>query len=418
MSPRAAGLLPAPGAPRLLAVSWLVKTVGSGLYLPTSVLFFTHVAGLSGGQVAFGLGLAGLVSLVGAVPLGGLADRYGPRRTYTVLLVAQFVTMAALAPVRSYGLFLALITLFTLAEQGSGAARGALIASVGEGAERVRLRAYLRVVTNVGVAVGAGLAALVIDVGTTTAYTLLLLGTALTFPAAAVPLRRLPARAGGAGGPAAAEAGGSRWQVFRDGRYVGVTVICGVLGLQAQVLSFAVPLWVVGHTSAPAPVVSAVVVLNAVMVVLLQMRASRGAEDDARAARLCRRAGLALLAACVIIAFTGGAPTWLATVLLLAFAVALTAGELWTSAGSFGLSFTLAPDGAHGQYQGFFSLGKGVATAVAPWLLSTLCLSDDAGRGWLVLGAVFAVAGLFMPLVVRRTAPGAGAAEAVPAKPG
>lgn len=139
------------------------------------------------------------------------------------------------------------------------------------------------------------------------------------------------------------------------------------------------------------------------MVVLLQIRASRGADDDARAARLCRRAGLSLLAACVVVVFTRAAAPWLAVLLLIVFAVLLTAGELWTSAGSFGLSFTLAPDGAHGQYQGFFSLGRGVATAVAPWLLSTLCLSDDGGRGWLALGALFALVGALMPVAVRRS---------------
>ncbi|KIZ14374.1 hypothetical protein SNA_35335 [Streptomyces natalensis ATCC 27448] len=394
-------MLPGPGAPRLLTASWLIKTVGSGLYLPTSVLFFTRVAGLSTGRVAFGLSLAGLISLAGAVPLGGLADRYGPRRTYAVLLTVQFVTMTALALVHAYPLFLGLITVFTLAEQGSSAARGALIAAVGEGAERVRLRAYLRVVTNVGVAIGAGLAAIAIDVGTTTAYTALLLGTALTFPAAAVPLYRLATDSVMTGGKTPAQT--SRWQVFRDVRYVWVTVICGVLSLQAQVLSFAVPLWVVDHTSAPKLTVSAIVVINAGLVILLQMRASRGAEDDARAARLCRRAGLALLAACAVVVFTSSTPPWLAVLLLIAFAALLTAGELWTSAGSFGLSFSLAPDGAHGQYQGFFSLGRGLATAVAPWLLSALCLSDDGGRGWLALGALFAVVGLLMPTAVRRS---------------
>ncbi|QDQ15004.1 MFS transporter [Streptomyces spectabilis] len=393
-------LLPAPGAPRLLAASWLIKTLGSGLYLPTSVLFFTRVAGLSTGRVAFGLTLAGLVSLAGAVPIGGLADRYGPRRTYAVLLVVQFAVMAALALVRSYAPFLALIIVFTLAEQGSSAARGALVAAVGEGAERVGLRAYLRVVTNVGVAMGAGLAAIAIGLGTDTAYTVLLLGTALTFPAAALPLRRLAADSvmTGTGAPVPP----ARWQVFRDVRYLWVTVICGVLSLQAQVLSFVVPLWVVGHTSAPKLTVSVVVVVNAALVILLQIRASRGAEDDTRAARLCRRAGLCLLAACVVIVFTRTTPAWLSVALLIAFAVLLTAGELWTSAGSFGLSFTLAPDGAHGQYQGFFALGKGMATAVAPWLLSVLCLSDDPARGWLALGALFAAAGLLMPVAVRR----------------
>ncbi|AXE87649.1 MFS transporter [Streptomyces sp. Go-475] len=403
--------LPPPGEPRLLALSWLVKTVGSGLYLTTSTLFFTRVVGLPVHQVASGLTVAGIVALAGAVPLGRLADRFGPRRTYTVLLGVQFATMAALAFARTFPAFLALILVFLLAEQGSTAARGALVATVGEGAVgvppregvrawgRVRLRAYLRVVTNIGITVGAAASALVIQADTEAGYVALLWCTALTYPGAALPLRWLPARETRPAGKA--ERTGSGWQVLRDRRYAAVTLICGVLSLQAQVLSFAVPLWVLQHTEAPPVLVSGIVAVNTVMVICLQIRFSRGAEDDRRAARMCRNSGIALLAACALVAFTGGMGGWQATVLLLLFAAALTFGELWLSAGSFGLSFNLAPEGMHGQYQGFFSLGRGAATAVAPALIALLCLGDHPREGWLALGALFAAAGAAAPLTLR-----------------
>lgn len=391
--------LPAPGAPRLLAVSWLVKTIGSGLYLTTSTLFFTRVVGLPVHQVASGLTVAGVAALAGAVPLGTLADRFGPRRTYTVLLGVQFATMAALALARTFPAFLALILVFLLAEQGSTAARGALVATVGEGAERVRLRAYLRVVTNIGITVGAAASALVIQADTEAGYMALLWCTALTYPGAAVPLWWL--RAGETRPAGKAERTGSGWQVLRDRRYAAVTLICGVLSLQAQVLSFAVPLWVLQHTQAPPVLVSGIVAVNTVLVICLQIRFSRGAEDDGRAARMCRNSGIALFTACVLVAFTDGLGGWSATVLLLLFAAALTFGELWLSAGSFGLSFSLAPEGKHGQYQGFFSLGRGAATAVAPALIAVLCLGDHPREGWLVLGTLFIVAGAAAPLALR-----------------
>ncbi len=405
--------LPPPGEPRLLALSWLLKTVGSGLYLTTSTLFFTRVAGLPVHQVASGLTVAGIVALAGAVPLGRLADRFGPRRTYTVLLGVQFATMAALAFARAFPAFLALILVFLLAEQGSTAARGALVATVGEEAVgvppgegvrawgRVRLRAYLRVVTNIGITLGAAASALVIQADTEAGYMALLWCTALTYPAAALPLRWLRARETRPASAGKAEPTGSGWQVLRDRRYAAVTLICGVLSLQAQVLSFAVPLWVLQHTEAPPVLVSGIVAVNTVMVICLQIRFSRGAEDDRRAARMCRNSGIALFAACALVAFTGGLGGWPATLLLLLFAAALTFGELWLSAGSFGLSFNLAPEGMHGQYQGFFSLGRGAATAVAPALIAVLCLGAHPRKGWLVLGTLFALAGAAAPLALR-----------------
>lgn len=393
--------LPPRGPKRLLAASWLIKTIGSGLYLPTSTLYFTRVAGFGVRDVAIGLTVAGLVSLTGSVPLGTLADRFGPRRLYTMLLAIQFTVLIGLALVRSFPWFLIAITVFLLAEQGSTAARGALVATVGEGEDRIQFRAYLRVVTNIGVTIGAGLAALAIQAGTTTAYTALLLATAVTFIGAAVPLRGLPP-----GSPVSTTAPRSHpAKVFRDRRYTLVTFICGVLSLHAQILSFALPLWIVGHTSAPPVLVSALVVVNTILVIFLQTRASRGADDQPTAARLCRRAGLALLAACCVIAPTGVLPQWGAVALLVLFTVLLTAGELWASGGSFGLSFTLAPEDAHGQYQGFFALGRGLATAAAPGLLTFLCLGTD-GYGWLILGLLFACVGALAPLAVRprRTA--------------
>ncbi|WP_250306272.1 MFS transporter [Streptomyces sp. A 4/2] len=392
--------LPAPGQNRLLAVSWLVKTVGSGLYLTTSTLFFTRVVGLPVHQVATGLTAAGIVALVGSVPLGRLADQFGPRRTYAALLGIQFATMAALALARTFAAFVALTMIFLVAEQGSTAARGALIATVGEGAERVRLRAYLRVVTNVGITIGAAASALVIQADTEVGYTTLLWCTALTYPGAAVPLWWLPARKTRPAGSAARS--GSGWQVLRDRRYAAVTLICGVLSLQAQVLSFAVPLWVLQHTEAPPILVSGIVAVNTVMVICMQMRFSRGAEDNGRAARMCRNAGISLFAACALMACTAGTGGWSATVVLLLFAAALTLGELWLSAGTFGLSFALAPDGMHGQYLGFFSLGRGAANAVAPSLIAVLCLGTHPQEGWIALGVVFAAAGAMTPLVIRH----------------
>lgn len=414
-------LIPTQALERRLVASWLIKTIGSGLYLSSSALYFTRVVGLSPERAGVALAIGGLVSLAAAVPIGSLADRWGARTVYTVLLVTQGAVMAALSLVRSFPLFVAVIVVFAAAEQGSNAARGALVATAAEGAERVRLRARLRVITNVGISIGAGLAALSIQLNTVTAYTALLLGTALTYPAAAIPLRR---SGSGRGSHEAADtvADGEsvrrrhvtergqrarRSLVLGDRRYVAMTALATVLTLQAQVLAFAVPLWITGHTKAPRLLMVLIVVVNTVMVILFQARASRGTEDDRRAARLCRRSGLALFAACAVIAPTAYLPGLQAALLLLVFAVFLTLGELWFSAGTLSLSFSLAPSRAHGQYQGFFSLAKGVSAAAAPALLSALCLGGETSAGWLVLGTLFVSAGSVMPLVIR---PGAARA--------
>jgi MFS family permease len=96
---------------------------------------------------------------------------------------------------------------------------------------------------------------------------------------------------------------------------------------------------------------------------------------------------------------------------VLAFAVLVmgmvlhTAGELWHSAGSYGLSYELAPAGSHGEYQGFFSLGRGLTAALAPLVVTTVCLADGADwrpvGGWLLLGLIVAAAASAVPRATR-----------------
>ncbi|MCL6299525.1 hypothetical protein [Streptomyces kronopolitis] len=53
---------------------------------------------------------------------------------------------------------------------------------------------------------------------------------------------------------------------------------------------------------------------------------------------------------------------------------------------------------------------------MAPSLLAALCLGSHPTIGWLALGTLFAVAGLLMPVVVRRL-PAAPPAAALPPRP-
>jgi MFS family permease len=55
--------------------------------------------------VALGLSLAGLAAMIGAVPLGSLGDRFGYRRVWVLVTVAQAVVYAAYPFVRTFGEF-------------------------------------------------------------------------------------------------------------------------------------------------------------------------------------------------------------------------------------------------------------------------------------------------------------------------
>jgi MFS family permease len=240
------------------------------------------------------------------------------------------------------------------------------------------VREALAAAVNGGIAAGAALGGLALQLGTGTAY----------LAVSALVLLRLPVvppAAGGTGAPVLA--------VLRDRPYVLVAALNIVLQLHLPLITLAIPLWIVERTTAPGWTVSLLLVLNTVSVVLFQVRVASRVTGLAHASRYLRLAGATLLAACAVFAASGlGAPAWAAVVVLLVAAALQAAAEMMQASGAWEVSFGLAPEGRHGQYQGFFGSGFTVARMVGPLLVTTVVLGWGTA-GWLLLGGVFAAAG-------------------------
>lgn len=354
--------------------------------------------GLAPTRVGLGLSIAGAVGLFAGVPVGALADRAGPRRVAAAGLCAEAAFTATFAAVHMFWSFVLVAALAQCAGAGSNAARGALIAGSFTDAGRVHARAYLRSVTNLGISLGTVGAGVALHVDTRTAYLALVFGDAATFVLAAallVLVPQLPGRARGAATP--------RWQALRDLRFLTVSGVNAVLSLSYAVLEVALPLWIITHTRAPRWAVAPLLLINTVMCVTLQVRASRGMDDPVRAAIANRRAAVFFAVAFVLTAATYERGTAVALPLLAVAMVVHTIGELLQAGGSFGLAFTLARPGAQGQYQGVWGLGFGASTAVAPALLTALVIGWGV-PGWFVLAALLLAAGAVMPAAVRWAA--------------
>ncbi|MCM0675075.1 MFS transporter [Micromonospora phytophila] len=401
-------LLPEPGPARTLALGTLVRTVGRGLWLVASALFLTRSVGLTATQVGLGLTLSALVGLVASAPTGYLADRLGPRGTQVAALIAAGGLTAALVTVRSFPAFLAVGAATALADAADRGARGALIAGSVPADQRVRTRAYLRATTNVGISLGAVLAGFALAADTRAAYVALILTAATTYLLAAAVFTRLPVIA-----PVAAPEHGPRLVALRDRPFLAFTVLDGLMSMHFGLLNIALPLWIAAHTRAPAWVYAGLMLVNTVMVVLFQVRAARGTESLVGAARASRRAGLAIAVACVLFAASAGLPTVAAVALLVCGALAHVVGELWQSAAGWGISFGLAPEHAHGQYQGAYSMGYELGKMVAPVVVTTLAVGWGV-PGWLLLGGLFLLLGALVPGVVRWAARSRDAAPTAP----
>ncbi|MGP3926316.1 MFS transporter [Streptomyces sp. 8N616] len=397
-------LLPEPPELRRIACVTLANTFGNGMFLATQVLFFIRAAGLSAAEVGLGLAIAGAVAIFAGVPLGRLSDRWGPRRVLLVILAVQCVGVASYTTVHSFAVFVPLATVVSFIDQGGNAVRGALVAAVLPAQDRVRARAFLRAVANVGMGAGAAVAALALQRDTAETYQWVVIGDAVTFLVAAALLLRVPAptppprpnvRRG--------QGERSRTPALADRPYLLVTVLNGVTAAHSGVLTVGVPLWVAGSTDAPRWTISAVMVVNMAMVVALQVRASRGTETPQRAARALRRAGGLLAAGCVVFGLAHGLPAPLAVLVLLLGGIVHTLGEMLSEAAGWSLSYDLADPAAPGEYQGVFNIGNAAGMLLSP-LLVTGTVIHFGLAGWLLLAAVFLLAGIACVPTIRRAA--------------
>lgn len=389
--------IPPAGPTRMLATATLVKTIGDGLFVTVSVLFFTKVAGLDLIEVGIGLTIAGLAGTLAGVPLGHLADRDSPRRVLLVLMTALGPAVLCYLAARSFTAFTAVACVVLVLQRGCGAVLAALVADLTEATGRVAVRAQLQVVTNAGIAVGAGTAGIALYLDSVPAYRALVVAAALAYATAAATLTRIPPPA---------RTGGRRRErptlVLRDYPYLVFTILNAVLSLNSGLLQIAVPLWLVRHTEAPTWVLSALIVLNTLVVVAFQMKVSSRGTSIRGWARSSRFAGLLLAAACLLYGGAAWGDALVAAAVLVAATIVHVSGEMYEVAGEWGLGFALAPEHAHGQYQGMLATGHAVSSVASPLLMTALVQAGQVG--WVVLAVVFTAAGLAFPSTVRWAA--------------
>ena len=376
---------------RALILSSFVNRIGTGLFSAVSVLYFTRAVHLSASRVGLGLTIAGFVGLLSGIPVGHLADRRGPRSVTLATLMVQAVTMGAYVFIHDWTMFAVVAALDLLAQSANNAARGTLIARLG-GAEPAAFRARLRVFVNLGLVVGTAGAGAAAALDTRAAYVALILANAASYLVCAGLLLRVPdfeplPHSGGRGG---------MLSVLADLPYAAFSALYGLMGLEFQVPILLLPLWISQHTSAPRWAVSGVYLVNAALCMVLQVRVGRQVNDPVDGGRALRRAGLLFLAAAPVMALTADVPSWAAVALAFLGVGVHSLGQVLHTSAGFALGYGLAPDHAQGRYQGLMGIGYDLGQAIAPYLLTAVCLGLGQA-GWLLLGGFLAALGLAGP---------------------
>ncbi|MCX4775903.1 MFS transporter [Streptomyces sp. NBC_01264] len=388
----------------------LLDRTGTGVWAASSVLYFTFVLGLDAGRIGLLLGAAAVAGIAGSPLAGHLAGRFPVRSLLIGCHLLRLGTLGALLVVTRFDVLLPLVAVTCLGDRAAKALE-MLFATRVAGERRGTYQALARSSANAGYAVGAGIAAAGLAVGTPEAYRALILANALSFLAAAALVRRtrepraegwVAAGAGDAGGSAAGGGATGRTRApspWRDRGYLRFVLLDIPMNLDDSVLAVGLPLWLVARTDAPHVLVPAFLVINTVLVVVLQLRVSARFERPRQAAAALSVYGLTMLACCVLLALSAGTGAVAASVVLLAAAGLVTGAELLRSVSSWELAVSLAPEEARASYLGVAGMAQSVQKSAGPLLLTGVVMTAGPA-GWLALGAGIAV----LSAVQRRSA--------------
>jgi MFS family permease len=397
---------------RSLTWATMASAAGNGVFYTVSALFFTRVVGLDATTVGIGLTIAGGFAVAGAFVAGPIADRVGAHHLLLAATAGQGIALLVYV-FATNAISFTVIACFAVGLRAiQGTARSALLATSFTGADRVVVRARLRVVVNVFIGLGTCAAALALLVDTAFAYTVAILLVGGLTVLSCLPLARLQRRIERTAPLSEPDTSSTTAEFgidehpedarspLRDRRYLAVTGLNALMVTHFGLTSVGVPLWIVTHTQAPAVTISALLVLNTVLVALFQVSATRGTHHVRGAGQAVLRAGGLLAVACALYAGSAAGGAVLAIGLLIPAGIVHAAAEMIGEAGSWGLAFELADPRRAGAYQGVSQTGYAIGTMLAPALVTVTAI-DHGTLGWAVLGSLYASMGLLTWLVVR-----------------
>ncbi|WP_035912214.1 MFS transporter [Knoellia sinensis] len=371
---------------RDLALQSVLSAFATGSFLTGTAVFFTQIVGLSGAQVGLGMSIAAAVTLALSIPLGRLTDVVGAKTLWVISALVEAALYLAWPLASGFAAFVVLLAVLASVETAGRSARNVYRIEVFPRETRVRAMAYQRAARNVGYTLGAGTAGVALGIGTREAIIAVPLITAALLVVNAVMISFLPAIH-----RAPPQETGSEVHVtpaaFKNVGFVVLALCNGVLASNQVLLNVVVPLWLVEQTDAPRTLLAWLFGTNTVLAVLLQVRASRGAETVAGSLRAVRLSGWAFVLSCIVISLTHETVGWVSIVLIWIGHITITGAELWQSASDWGFTSELSDPRRLGDYQGVWGLGYQIEPIIFPALYTFLALTWGT-TGWIVIAVI------------------------------
>ena len=361
----------------MLFVSELINSAGAGLVFPFLSLYLSRHLNFSMTDVGMFFGLYAVISTVSQLAGGALVDRIGRK---PVMLFSMFGNAVAVlgfglgGPLMSVpgALRLAVIAVIITALGLTGAAFGpavnAMVADLVESQKRSQAYGLLRVVQNLGVAIGPAVGGLI---ATHSSYLVLFVISAVASTIygvmIAVFIRETLPKQAPADQAAAKQKGASMWDVLRDRVFILFTLLSTATVISYSQMTTTLPVYLNRSFGVSEQWFGLLMSLNAMMVVLFQFPISRITSRYGRSVMMAVGAvfyavGFGVFAEGPLWALLGALPFF-----FLAQAI-LTVGEMIIVPVSQAFAADIAPEDMRGRYMGVFGLAYTAGFGLGPML--------------------------------------------------
>jgi MFS family permease len=380
----------------ILFIGQLVSAVGMSIIWPFMTIYVRERLNVSLTVVGLVLGANSMAGLLSQLVGGPAVDRFGRKIAMIISLGARAVLMLGLGLADSLTSFSVLILLSGFFGSLFSPALNSMVADIVEPEKRTEAYALMRMVANLGIAIGPAVGGFVATRSYLISFVCAAAASAIYFFITLVFIKETrPEVAAGEHGSARAPSGYG--PVLRDFPFVLFCVSYAIMGIAYAQMMTIFPVYIKDQYLVPESRFGLIMATNAAMVVLFQYPVTRGLRRLALAPTLALGA-LFVSLGLGIVAFSTTFSMFLLSM------VVVTIGELIFAPSSVAFVADLAPETMRGRYMGIFGMCFGLAFGVAPAIGGLI--NDHMGPVyiWRIMALVALFSGLAFLTIGGRTA--------------